>query len=106
MNPFKSQLNKLRSELTPEEAKIKTIETYKKVFGTQDGKFVLMDLLDRSTFFDPPITGKTATDYAFSAGEQFVIAVIIQMLNWDIGLFFNSSQAQVWVNEEDVYNVD
>ena len=106
MNPFKSQLNKLRADLTPEEAKIKTIETYKKVFGTQDGKFVLMDLLDRSTFFDPPITGKTATDYAFSAGEQFVIAGIIEMLNWDIGLFFNSSQAQVWVNEEDVYNVD
>ena len=106
MNPFKSQLNKLRADLTPEEAKIKTIETYKKVFVTQDGKFVLMDLLDRSTFFDPPITGKTATDYAFSAGEQFVIAGIIEMLNWDIGLFFNSSQAQVCVNEEDVYNVD
>jgi hypothetical protein len=106
MNPFKGQLNKLRAELTPEEAKVKTIETYKKVFGTAEGKFVLMDLLDRSTFFNPPVAGKTATDYAFSAGSQSVIAGIIEILNIDIGLFFNSSQAQVWVNEEDVYNVD
>lgn len=106
MNPFKSQLNKLRAELTPEEAKIKTIETYKKVFGTQDGKFVLMDLLDRGSFFDSPIAGKNATDYAFSAGEQSVIAGILGILNIDIGLFFNSRQAQMWVNEEDVYNVD
>lgn len=101
MNPFKKQLNKLRKGLTADEARVKTIQAYQSAFDTPDGHLVLMDLADRIGFLAPPLASANEQQHAYYAGQQSVLAFIVETMNIDVSVFFKKEPTETWVNTGD-----
>ncbi len=67
--------------LSPKSARL--VNQYKKVFGGEDGRAVLVDLMRRAEMTGMPSAKDKPTDFAFAEGKRACVTEIFQMLGID-----------------------
>lgn len=64
-------------------AQARTVGAYKRVFESDDGRAVLIDLMRRAEMTGMPSPKKEPTDWAFAEGKRACVLEILQMLGID-----------------------
>lgn len=82
--------------------KLNKLTAYKRVFSTQDGKVVLLDMMRSHFVLSSTFSGENTHESASKDGERMVVLRILKILNMDL----SSLQKHIEEIEKDVRTND